>query len=85
MYIPSELANQSQQSLILLNVRTAYYDRRHTTTTYTLKQTVAKTRSQLNRRLADGKKLPFPPFGAQWYAGCTTLVIGNAVKAGVRK
>lgn len=45
---------------------------------------VAKTRSQLNRRLAEGKKLPFPPFGSQWYAGCTTLIIGNAIKAGVR-
>ncbi|CAI4211693.1 unnamed protein product [Parascedosporium putredinis] len=45
---------------------------------------VAKTRSQLNRRLADGKKLPWPPFGSQWYAGCTTLVIGNSLKAGIR-
>ncbi|KAJ2896879.1 putative tricarboxylate transporter mitochondrial carrier protein [Zalerion maritima] len=44
----------------------------------------AKTRSQLNRRLADGKKLPWPPFGAQWYAGCTTLIIGNSAKAGIR-
>ena len=44
----------------------------------------AKTRTQLNRRLADGKKLPWPPFGAQWYAGCTTLIIGNSIKAGVR-
>ncbi|SPO05528.1 probable citrate transport protein, mitochondrial [Cephalotrichum gorgonifer] len=44
----------------------------------------AKTRSQLNRRLADGKKLPWPPFGPQWYAGCTTLIIGNALKAGIR-
>ncbi|KOS22463.1 putative mitochondrial carrier [Escovopsis weberi] len=44
----------------------------------------AKTRSQLNRRLAEGKKLPLPPFGAQWYAGCTTLIIGNAAKAGIR-
>ncbi|GKZ51277.1 hypothetical protein AbraIFM66951_005324 [Aspergillus brasiliensis] len=26
----------------------------------------AKTRSQLNRRLPDAKKLPWPPFGAQW-------------------
>ncbi|TDZ14538.1 putative mitochondrial carrier [Colletotrichum sidae] len=44
----------------------------------------AKTRSQLNRQLADGKKLPWPPFGAQWYAGCTTLIIGNSLKAGIR-
>ncbi|PYH95201.1 mitochondrial tricarboxylate transporter [Aspergillus ellipticus CBS 707.79] len=44
----------------------------------------AKTRSQLNRRLPDGKKLPWPPFGAQWYAGCTTLIIGNSLKAGIR-
>jgi hypothetical protein len=45
--------------------------------------TVAKTRSQLNRRLPDGKKLPWPPFGKQWYAGCTTLIIGNSLKAGI--
>ncbi|KAJ0272569.1 hypothetical protein COL26b_001514 [Colletotrichum chrysophilum] len=45
---------------------------------------VAKTRSQLNRQLADGKKLPWPPFGKQWYAGCTTLIIGNSLKAGIR-
>ncbi|OJJ61668.1 hypothetical protein ASPSYDRAFT_199574 [Aspergillus sydowii CBS 593.65] len=44
----------------------------------------AKTRSQLNRRLHDSKKLPWPPFGAQWYAGCTTLIIGNSLKAGIR-
>jgi solute carrier family 25 citrate transporter 1 len=44
---------------------------------------VAKTRSQLNRRLPDGKKLPWPPFGKQWYAGCTTLIIGNSLKAGI--
>ncbi|KAH8175162.1 mitochondrial carrier protein [Sarocladium implicatum] len=44
----------------------------------------AKTRSQLNRRLAEGKKLPWPPFGSQWYAGCTTLIIGNSAKAGIR-
>ncbi|RNJ58037.1 hypothetical protein D7B24_005354 [Verticillium nonalfalfae] len=44
----------------------------------------AKTRSQLNRQLTDGKKLPWPPFGAQWYAGCTTLIIGNSLKAGIR-
>ncbi|KAK7423829.1 fumarase [Neonectria magnoliae] len=44
----------------------------------------AKTRSQLNRRLAAGQKLPWPPFGTQWYAGCTTLIIGNSAKAGIR-
>lgn len=44
----------------------------------------AKTRSQLNRRLAEGHKLPWPPFGKQWYAGCTTLIIGNSAKAGIR-
>ena len=44
----------------------------------------AKTRTQLNRKLPDGKKLPWPPFGSQWYAGCTTLIIGNSIKAGVR-
>ena len=43
-----------------------------------------KTRTQLNQRLPDGKKLPLPPFGRQWYAGCTTLIIGNSIKAGVR-
>jgi solute carrier family 25 citrate transporter 1 len=45
---------------------------------------VAKTRTQLNRRLAAGQKLPWPPFGKQWYAGCTTLIIGNSAKAGIR-
>ncbi|KAM5440930.1 hypothetical protein MferCBS31731_004069 [Microsporum ferrugineum] len=45
---------------------------------------VAKTRTQLNRRLPDAKKLPWPPFGPAWYAGCTTLIIGNSIKAGVR-
>src|SRR5271170_753259 len=44
----------------------------------------AKTRIQLNRRLPDSKKLPWPPFGRQWYAGCTTLIIGNSLKAGIR-
>ncbi|KAI5304660.1 hypothetical protein KEM56_006172 [Ascosphaera pollenicola] len=44
----------------------------------------AKTRSQLNRRLPDGGKLPWPPFGRQWYAGCTTLIVGNSLKAGIR-
>lgn len=46
---------------------------------------VAKTRTQLNRRLAAGQKLPWPPFGKQWYAGCTTLIIGNSAKAGIRR
>ncbi|KAH9890771.1 putative tricarboxylate transporter mitochondrial carrier protein [Xylariomycetidae sp. FL2044] len=44
----------------------------------------AKTRTQLNRRLADGQKLPWPPFGRQWYAGCTTLIVGNSAKAAIR-
>jgi len=44
----------------------------------------AKTRTQLNRRLPDGQKLPWPRFGSQWYAGCTTLIIGNSLKAGIR-
>jgi len=44
----------------------------------------AKTRIQLNQRLPTGQRLPWPPFGAQWYAGCTTLIIGNSIKAGVR-
>jgi solute carrier family 25 (mitochondrial citrate transporter), member 1 len=44
-----------------------------------------KTRSQLNRRLPDSKKLPWPRFPSkEWYAGCTTLIIGNSLKAGVR-
>ncbi|KAI9847891.1 MAG: hypothetical protein M1838_000699 [Thelocarpon superellum] len=44
----------------------------------------AKTRSQLNRRLPTAEKLPWPPFGKAWYAGCTTLIIGNSLKAGIR-
>ncbi|CAG7998583.1 unnamed protein product [Penicillium nalgiovense] len=44
----------------------------------------AKTRTQLNRQLTPGQKLPWPPFGSQWYAGCTTLIIGNSLKAGIR-
>jgi solute carrier family 25 (mitochondrial citrate transporter), member 1 len=47
-------------------------------------QLVAKTRTQLNRRLPDAAKLPWPPFGKAWYAGCTTLIIGNSLKAGIR-
>ncbi|KAL8825057.1 MAG: hypothetical protein Q9191_004644 [Dirinaria sp. TL-2023a] len=47
-------------------------------------RTVAKTRTQLNRRLPDGQKLGFPPFGKAWYAGCTTLIVGNSLKAGIR-
>lgn len=44
-----------------------------------------KTRSQLNRRLPDSKKLGWPRFPSrEWYAGCTTLIIGNSLKAGVR-
>ncbi|KAG4443237.1 hypothetical protein IFR05_001280 [Cadophora sp. M221] len=44
----------------------------------------AKTRTQLNQRLGNEKKLPWPRFGAPWYAGCTTLIVGNSIKAGVR-
>jgi solute carrier family 25 citrate transporter 1 len=44
----------------------------------------AKTRTQLNQRLSSAQKLPWPPFGPQWYVGCTTLIIGNSIKAGVR-
>ncbi|KAI9785857.1 MAG: hypothetical protein M1816_008184 [Peltula sp. TS41687] len=50
----------------------------------TQQNVVAKTRTQLNRRLPDGQKLPWPPFGKAWYAGCTTLIIGNSLKAGIR-
>jgi hypothetical protein len=50
----------------------------------TLEGIVAKTRTQLNRRLPDAGKLPWPPFGKAWYAGCTTLIIGNSLKAGIR-
>lgn len=45
---------------------------------------VAKTRTQLNRRLPDSKRLGWPSFGKAWYAGCTTLIIGNSLKAGIR-
>ncbi|KAI1164188.1 mitochondrial carrier [Nemania serpens] len=44
----------------------------------------AKTRTQLNRNLASGARAPWPPFGRQWYAGCTTLIIGNSAKAAIR-
>ncbi|KAG0636301.1 mitochondrial carrier domain-containing protein [Tuber brumale] len=44
----------------------------------------AKTRTQLNRRLATAQKLPWPKFGKEWYAGCTTAIIGNSIKAGIR-
>lgn len=44
----------------------------------------AKTRLQLDKRLAADQKQGLPPFGRQWYAGCTTLIIGNSIKAGVR-
>jgi hypothetical protein len=46
---------------------------------------VAKTRMQLNRQLPDAKKLPWPPFGRAWYAGFTTLIIGNSLKAGISR
>ncbi len=45
----------------------------------------AKTRTQLNRRLPSEQKLPWPRFPSkEWYAGCTTLILGNSIKAGVR-
>ncbi|KAI0206568.1 mitochondrial carrier [Astrocystis sublimbata] len=46
----------------------------------------AKTRTQLDRKLASAgaAKQPWPPFGPQWYAGCTTLIIGNSAKAAIR-
>ncbi|MCJ1376372.1 hypothetical protein MMC20_007614 [Loxospora ochrophaea] len=44
----------------------------------------AKTRSQLNRRLPHGQKLPWPRFGAAWYAGYTTLLVGSTIKAGIQ-
>lgn len=45
----------------------------------------AKTRTQLNARLPNGTPPPpWPPFGRAWYAGCTTLIIGNSLKAGIR-
>ena len=45
----------------------------------------AKTRTQLNRRLPTEQKLPWPRFPSkEWYAGCTTLILGNSIKAGVR-
>ncbi|KAJ5601457.1 hypothetical protein N7510_010991, partial [Penicillium lagena] len=45
----------------------------------------AKTRSQLNRHLPNSRKLPWPTFPSkEWYAGCTTLIAGNALKAAIR-
>lgn len=44
----------------------------------------AKTRIQLSRRSAGLGKQPWPPFGKAWYAGCTTLIVGNSLKAGIR-
>jgi len=44
----------------------------------------AKTRAQLNRRLPDEQKLPWPRFGRAWYTGYTTLLIGSSVKAGIQ-
>ncbi|KAI1747611.1 putative transport protein [Xylaria castorea] len=46
----------------------------------------AKTRTQLDRNLAasGAKRQPWPPFGPQWYAGCTTLIVGNSAKAAIR-
>lgn len=46
----------------------------------------AKTRSQLNRNLPDSMKQALPPFPSrEWYTGCTSLMVGNAVKAAVRE
>ncbi|OGM47379.1 tricarboxylate transporter [Aspergillus bombycis] len=44
----------------------------------------AKTHSQLNRRLGESAKLPWPPFGREWYTGCTSAIIGNAAKVAIR-
>ncbi|KIX94346.1 uncharacterized protein Z520_10056 [Fonsecaea multimorphosa CBS 102226] len=45
----------------------------------------AKTRVQLNRSLPSAQKLGWPPFPSrEWYAGCTTLMVGNSLKAGIR-
>ncbi|UPL00403.1 hypothetical protein LCI18_011337 [Fusarium solani-melongenae] len=45
----------------------------------------AKTRCQLKINLPDSKKLPWPPFPSkEWYTGCTTLIVGNAVKTATR-
>jgi hypothetical protein len=30
-----------------------------------------------------GQQEAWPPFGKAWYAGCTTLIIGNSLKAGI--
>lgn len=46
---------------------------------------VAKTHSQLNRRLGASAKVPRPPFGLSWYAGCPSAIAGNAAKVAVRK
>ncbi|KAH7379065.1 MC family mitochondrial carrier protein [Cadophora sp. MPI-SDFR-AT-0126] len=44
----------------------------------------AKTRSQLNRQLPASQALGWPKFPSrEWYVGCTTMVVGNAVKGGV--
>jgi hypothetical protein len=46
----------------------------------------AKTRSQLNRRLPASQALGWPRFPSrEWYTRCTTMIVGNAVKAGVRE
>ncbi|KAI1004875.1 putative mitochondrial carrier [Podosphaera aphanis] len=44
----------------------------------------AKTRTQLSRKSKELAKQPWPPFGKAWYAGCTTLIVGNSLKAGIR-
>ncbi|EPX73817.1 citrate transporter [Schizosaccharomyces octosporus yFS286] len=42
----------------------------------------AKTRFQLHRKVEGLNKLP--RFGLEWYKGCSTVVIGNSLKAAVR-
>ncbi|OLL22174.1 putative mitochondrial carrier [Neolecta irregularis DAH-3] len=36
----------------------------------------------LDRKQGKGAKLP--PFGREWYVGCSTVMVGNALKAGIR-
>ncbi|EPY51468.1 citrate transporter [Schizosaccharomyces cryophilus OY26] len=43
----------------------------------------AKTRLQLYRNV-EGVKGKLPRFGLEWYKGCSTVIIGNSLKAAVR-
>ncbi|CAB10116.1 Citrate transporter [Schizosaccharomyces pombe] len=43
----------------------------------------AKTRLQLYRNV-EGTKAKLPPFGLEWYRGCSTVIVGNSLKAAVR-